>query len=133
MTIQTSIISETKRGAFLYRRENWEMADNPPAIEIDAVYNLDGDYVGEPSFADGLAELGIVPQKRTPTSNVCSVGFSAEHGKWYGWSHRAMCGFGVGDVVAVGDVCADDLPIGFKAETLDDAKRMADAFAAAVS
>ena len=38
-------------------------------------------------------------------SNVCSIGFSEAEQKWYGWSHRAMCGFGVGSVVKRGD-CA---------------------------
>lgn len=133
MTIQTSIISETKRGSMLYRRETWEMAGNPPAVEIDAVYNLDGDYVGDPDMADHLAELGITPERRTPTSSVCSVGFSEKSNKWYGWSHRAIHGFTIGDQVEAGDVCEDGLPVGFEAKTMDDARKMAETFAASVS
>lgn len=69
--------------------------------------------------------------------------------KWYGWSHRAIYGFGIGDIVEEGDCTAtsgwsnehlkkhpkDDLslPIGFEAKSLDDAKRMAIAFADNVS
>ena len=37
--------------------------------------------------------LQIVPEKRTPTSSVCSIGKSMKDGKWYGWSHRAYGGF----------------------------------------
>lgn len=79
------------------------------------------------------------------------VGFSPKYQKWYGWSYRAIYGFGIGDVVAEGDITTTSgyvedfelehpdiafknvLPIGFKAETLEDAKKMAIAFAAAVS
>ena len=64
------------------------------------------------------------------------------------WSHRAIFGFGIGDVVKMGDCCASpgfdeeyiakhpeadqSLPVGFEAVTLEDAKRMAIAFADSV-
>ena len=78
------------------------------------------------------------------------LGFSPKTQKWYGWSHRAIYGFGIGDVVSAGDLTTTTgytedyeqshpneafkycLPVGFKAETLDDARRMAIAFAASV-
>ena len=69
--------------------------------------------------------------------------------KWYGWSHRALYGFGIGDEVHEGDLTnmsgfTDEylsehpeedlsLPVGFVAKNLNDAKRMAIAFADAVS
>jgi len=109
----------------------------------------DGAYIGTLRDAHRLCVLrGIRPELRTGTSNTCSVGFSEREQKWYGWSHRAIFGFGIGDVVEEGDLCAtsgwtdeylkdhpDDnvLPVGFKALTLNDAKRMAIAFAASVS
>ena len=31
------------------------------------------------------------------------LGFSEKEQKWYGWSHRAICGFGVGSKVKKGD------------------------------
>jgi hypothetical protein len=37
------------------------------------------------------------PQKTHSTHSACSIGKSTKDGKWYGWSHRAICGFGVGD------------------------------------
>ena len=80
---------------------------------------------------------------------MCSIGFNKSKKKWYGWSHRALFGFGIGDKVKKGDVCASpgsipeyiaehpeedvSLPVGFKAKTLDDAKLMAIAFADGVS
>jgi len=84
-------------------------------------------------------------------SGTACIGFSPKTQKWYGWSHRAIYGFAIGDSVEEGDVTTTTgfteeyekafpikafkhvLSVGFKAETLDDAKRMAIAFAASVS
>lgn len=37
--------------------------------------------------------------------NVACIGYSSNEGEWYGWSHRAIYGFGVGSEVKKGD-CA---------------------------
>jgi len=88
--------------------------------------------------------------QRAKTNNkVCSIGFKPREQKWYGWSHRATYGFGIGDIVSEGDCCASSgwteeylekhpeerlyLDVGFEAKTLDDAKKMAIAFAESVS
>lgn len=109
-----------------------------------------GDYIGNPKFAYRLCKSrGIIPEKASPDHNVCSIGFCPTNNKWYGWSHRAIYGFGIGDVVKEGDCTASSgftdeylqehpeegkaLPIGFTAQTLDDAKKMAIAFAESVS
>ena len=84
-----------------------------------------------------------------PSNTVCSIGFSQRDQKWYGWSHRAICGFGIGSVVKKGDCAASNgvtdayirehpeektaLPVGFIAKTLEDAKKIAIAFAESVS
>lgn len=116
-----------------------------------AVYSrIDSGYVGTPEDAYRLMQQGIVDvQKSEPKDNVCSIGLNPNTKKWYGWSHRAMHGFGVGDVVKEGDCCAssgyteeylhehpdedESLPVGFRAENMADAKRMAIAFADSVS
>ncbi len=120
-----------------------------PDMEMKSAYTPSGDYIGDPLTAHRLcARRGIRPEKSDPRHNVCSIGFSERDQKWYGWSHRAICGFGVGDTVSKGDCCATSgwtaeylaehpednrsLPVGFTASTLDDAKRMAIAFADAV-
>ncbi len=61
------------------------------------------------------------------------LGFSEEEQKYFGWSHRGICGFSISDVVKEGDVTAGELEVGFKAKTLEDAKKMAKAFAESVS
>lgn len=79
-------------------------------------------------------KMGLIPD---PNPHRGSIGFSEKEQKWYGWSHRAMYGFGIGDTVKAGDVIATAgdraLPVGFTAKTLEDARRMAEAFSEAVS
>lgn len=123
--------------------------DGPP-IEMRSAYTPEGDYLGDPKMARLLVvKRGIRPEKAQPDHSVCSIGFNEAEQKWYGWSHRAIYGFGVGDVVKDGDCCASSgwteeylaehpeedtsLPVGFQVNNLDDAKRMAVAFAESVS
>lgn len=61
----------------------------------------------------------------------CGVGFSEKEQKWYGWSHRARYGFGIGSKCKKGDAHYKGKE--WTAKTLDDAKRMAEDFAEAVS
>lgn len=119
-------------------------------FEMRSAYTPTGDYIGNPKDAFRLCRTrGIKPERRETHSNVCSIGFSEKDGKWYGWSHRAIYGFRVGDTVKEGDCTAEEgcieeylvdhpeerraLPVGFAAQTMDDARKMAVAFAASVS
>jgi hypothetical protein len=70
------------------------------------------------------------------------IGFSEKEQKWYGWSHRAFCGFGIGDKVKEGDMIAKGcefvepqytFEVGHTAKTLDDCKEMAVSFHHSVS
>ncbi len=132
MSIQTKTLSTEAKNGMSYRREIWSMEGNDP-VEMDAVYSAHGVYVGDLETADYLADKGIIPETKRADSSVCSIGFSHKDHKWYGWSHRAMHGFGIGDTIAEGDCASESLPVGFKAESLDDAKLMAVAFADSVS
>ena len=86
-------------------------------------------------------QFGITEFDRAQVGSATyTVGFSPTRKKWYGWSHRAVFGFGVGDVVKKGDVIAKGgefappsaLDVGFTAKSMDDAKRIAAVFADAV-
>ena len=114
------------------------------------VSNIDGGYIGGEKDYNYLVNEKhlILIQKARPTDNTCSIGYNPEENKWYGWSHRAIYGFTIGDIVKKGDLTNSSglieeyriqhpeedfsLPVGFKAITLNDAKRMAIAFAEAV-
>ena len=132
-----------KKAGYILRREATF------GITLTVAYNLKGEYIGDSRWAYRLwHRWGIRPEKR-PGSKVCSIGYSEKDGKWYGWSHRAIHGFTVGDVAKEGDCVTtsgytdeyladhpeDDvsLPVGFTARTMDDAKTMAIAFADSVS
>lgn len=120
-----------------------------PMVLVSA-YTTDGKYLGDEDQAKFLIDkMGIVPEYKTPTSTICSIGFCPRDQKYYGWSHRAISGYGIGDVAEEGDSCTSSgwtpeylaehpeedtrIPVGFKAKTLADAKRMAIAFADSVS
>lgn len=66
-------------------------------------YNNCGDYIGSPDDAGKLFKRGINPELINQDYKVCSIGFCKNENKWYGWSHRAIYGFGVGSKVKKGD------------------------------
>lgn len=133
------------------RRYGYGDSDGTPPswITMKSAYNLDGDYIGNSTWGHRLvAKRGIAPELRTQHSQVCSIGFCEKEEKWYGWSHRAIFGFGVGAVVKEGDCTATSgwtdeylkahpeadtsLPVGTVAHTLSDARDFAVAFAESV-
>lgn len=110
---------------------------------------VDGSYIGDSRYSEDLLKLlkehGITYMESFGSGSVANIGYSPKENKWYGWSHRAFYGFGLGDVVQEGDITSIpaledsyavqhpemcyNLPVGFTAFTLNDAKRMAMAFA----
>ena len=120
-------------------------------VVMKSAYTPDGHYIGNPRMARSLiVKRGIRPELAVASNNVCSIGFCEKEQKWYGWSHRAMFGFGIGSIAKEGDCCTTSgwteeylemhpeerdkvIPVGFEAKTLDDARRMAVAFAESVS
>ena len=73
---------------------------------LKSCYTVNGDYIGDEKTAHFLCcKKGIRPEKISPEHSICSIGFSKKEKKWYGWSHRAIYGFGIGSEVKIGD-CA---------------------------
>lgn len=74
-----------------------------------SAFTPDGHYIGNHKMARGLiTERGIVPEPRPGASDaggvkICSIGFCEAEQRWYGWSHRAIYGFGVGSRAKLGD------------------------------
>jgi len=91
----------------LVRKEIVAIDDNDPGTEWKAAYSLiDGSYIGDCDNANYFEKKGIIPQAIPGSGNrVSSIGFCKEEQKWYGWSHRAIYGFGIGSKVKRGD-CA---------------------------
>ena len=111
--------------------------------------SVDDSYIGTRDFLNFLESKTIMYPMAVGNGRVACIVFAPAQNKWYGWSHRAMYGFGIGDEVHEGDLTnmsgfTDEylsehpeedlsLPVGFVAKNLNDAKRMAIAFADAVS
>lgn len=148
MSIKVLSVRKYKIG-YEIRTEEISIDAMSPTI-LKSAYTPNGDYIGSSRDANRLmVKLGITPEKADPSHNVCSIGFCKREQKWYGWSHRDIFGFGIGHVVKVGDCAAESgwteeylvehpekdksVPVGFIVKTLDDAKRVAIAYAASVS
>ena len=75
--------------------------------------------------------LEIDGKKRNPNSSVTSWGW-APNGKCYGWSHRAVHGFKIGDVVK-SDICGNESKKEYIIKTREQAEEAAKNFADDVS
>jgi hypothetical protein len=69
---------------------------------------VDGAYltrVGMENDLNFLLKRGITEQIQDGygKSKTCCIGFNPIEQKWYGWSHRAIFGFGIGDECKQGD------------------------------
>jgi hypothetical protein len=129
--------------------ENIKIPESEKPLLLASVFSADGGYVGTLECLSRKLDKGIIPQLARKEERTCSIGKSVIDGKWYGWSHRAIYGFQIGDTVKEGDCCAssgytaeylakhpekdESLPVGFTAKTEEDAKKMAIAFADSVS
>ena len=117
--------------------DHYVTADIPinDTMSMNGAYTFDGDYIGKEKTAKMFVnKYGITHfEKVKKDHSVVSIGYSPKEEKWYGWSHRATYGFGIGDKVKEGDATAHYVPIGFEAKTLEDAKRMAIGFAESVA
>ena len=84
---------------------------------------FDGSYITHVGLEDDLkflADRGITEQL------THGVGFSPKDNKWYGWSHRAIYGFGIGSECKKGDChYVGSTPGEWIAKTMEDAKQMA--------
>jgi len=102
------LISTRKfKAGYEVRTEWWRLSeeDKNPTL-MKSAHTPSGDYIGNPIEAYRMVvKRGIAPELAKKNHTVCSIGFCAKENKWYGWSHRAICGFGIGSKVKKGD-CA---------------------------
>jgi hypothetical protein len=92
------------KAGYEVRTEDVSLGEGDTRCVMKSAYTSNGDYIGDPKTAFRLCKSkGIKPEKRTDTSDVCSIGFCEKEKKWYGWSHRAIFGFGIGSKTKRGD------------------------------
>ena len=133
--IDKEIISaKHMKDGFEIRKEMWKATwdKSTPPVEIETVYNHHGDYIGDKREAKLFIEKGIIPEKSKEDHSVCSIGYCPKDGKWYGWSHRAMKGFGIGDYAET-FTPVKSTKSKEKIKTLSEALEAARAFAESVS
>ena len=139
-----------KAGYILQREFIQHGTSECSGIWMTVAYNYNGDYIGNSSFAHRLCvKRGILPELASSKEKTCSIGYCKKKRKWYGWSHRAICGFGIGYTAKKGHLPTESgfidgylekhpeedrrVPVGFKVKSLADAKRVAIAMAESVS
>ena len=136
------VVFQRRYPGYIYRREVVGQSDygGKGTLEMVSCYASDtGEWIGDAKTARflckkrGLRNL----QKTDPSHCVASIGFNSKEGKWYGWSHRAICGFGIGDCIFEERYGNDKTPFAKhgrkKIRTLDQAKKAAANFAGYVS
>jgi hypothetical protein len=126
------------RSGYILRDEVWTL-DGEDIVMERMAYNPSGDFIGNSKEAHFICTTkGIRPEKASPDHSVCSIGYSTKDKKWYGWSHWAICGFKLGDMLYEEGTCTDSSvpyrkcgkkPI----ETLQEARQAAINFARSVS
>lgn len=111
-----------------FKRVKWIKTNIPP--EERTLRNI-------PKYSDGKPKvtttqwLEIKGKKRNPDSQVNTYGWAA-NGKCYGWSHRAIHGFSVGEEIT-NKVCGfEDLKKPFKIKNKEQCEEIAQKFAEAV-
>lgn len=88
------------------------IADSDIKDDDGQVYlsRADNSYIARVGMedSDGIITFALdngIKEFRSMGGKIASIGFSSIQNKWYGWSHRAIYGFGVGSEVKKGD-CA---------------------------
>ncbi len=117
-------------------RSLWEgLPDRDHLVNIHVTSLYDGSYIESIDVANKLLNKGLSKIQKALDSEqaVAQIGFCEADQKWYGWSHRAMCGFGRGDRIFDKDY-GDETTIfvlhGSKViQTFEDAKLAASNFA----
>lgn len=116
--------------------ETWYWGDDqkPSSSVMVMARNKAGDWMGEKSMAEFLAKFGISAEIANEEYDICSIGWSEREQKYFGWSHRAICGFSIGDMIFDADLeCDDDTPFvkhgSRRIETKEDARQAAINFA----
>lgn len=96
---------------FDIRIELWKSYPRDEGTYMLSAYSKEGYYIGNASYVARLYnDYGICSdltcgELENPNKNphVC-CGYSPRDNKYYGWSHRAIHGFGIGDEVVKGNL-----------------------------
>jgi hypothetical protein len=141
MAVETIKVRKYKVGYHIHDQEvSGYEAGGGPSFIMKSYFTPEGLYIGDGRTARFLVvQKGIKPELARPSANVCSIGFCETEQKWYGWSHRAIAGFAVGNRIFEEDweEATEDTPFlehgPLPITNLDEAKQAAIGFAKSVS
>jgi hypothetical protein len=106
-------------------------------VDMESSYaKKSGCYVGEEKEMKHLIDkMGIDPDtlEAPKDCHVCTIGLNPKSKTWFGWSHRAINGFGVGDKPLAATPFGNETNHQGPAKDLDQAKEYALEFAESVS
>lgn len=132
--------SAVSKFGYEVREESVTINDTDEPVIMISCYTPKGDYLGDRDTVKHLIkEYGITQFEahEGSTSRVVAMGYSPTAMRWYGWSHRALAGFGIGDKIFEAEFGDDQTPFiehGTETiETLEQAFQAAKAFAEYVS
>jgi hypothetical protein len=83
-----------------------------------------------PRYSTGKAKINFRDWLEMKSGYGSGLGKGCD-GKWYGWSHRAVYGFGIGDKIKKGDIAYNGKE--YTIETEEQAKHAAERFSDGVS
>ena len=121
MLKRNSRVIEEKEN-YVIKEEEWCTGEGLDWAKMTIGYTKDGEYIGNLKITEFLCEQkGLSKLEKTQEEHcVCSIGFNETEQKWYGWSHRAITGFGIGSEVKKGDCAYRSVD---QEESIDDALR----------
>lgn len=98
MKVTETVRARKYKVGYELRDEYWDDGSGEPILMKRQAYNPKGEWIGDSKDAHSLVvKRGIAPIKISKHEHSpCSIGFCEKEQKWYGWSHRAIYGFGVG-------------------------------------
>lgn len=117
-------VSETRVGNVIHVVENSGWIKDGERTVLESVYCAEsGNYIGTLDHYEQLVKMGITEGYATASgkNGTVAIGFNPTENKWYGWSHRALYGFGVGSTVKFGDSA-------YKPTNKEDLQRAMEAF-----
>ena len=127
-SMQFKTLSERPVHDYVVKKQVMSDSDIDADATAELAYTKDGYFIGDLDTAERLHKRGIIPEPIDQSHDTCSIGFCPKDGKWYGWSHRAICGYGIGDKYEF-EEGQEEGP----AKTLNQARQFAIKFADSVS
>lgn len=99
-----TLIKKDEKEFYDILTEDWKHNEEDDATRMVSAYSKEGLYIGNKQTLKALLKKGITAFEASKESDsVVSIGFNSAEQKWYGWSHRAIFGFGIGSTCKKGD------------------------------